>query len=147
MESLGYIGRKTLAMIPLPLLPVLAAGLVPFLIGAFWYHPRVFGARWMSLKHITPELAERASRLAMRSTATMIMLGIVAAVILSRILIALQIETLGSAVVTAFSIWIAFVVPATINRVLWDHATLSLYAIETGQWLVSLTVMSIVLAY
>ncbi len=134
-------------MIPLPLLPVLAAGLVPMLVGAFWYHPNVFGAKWMSLKHITPEMAERSSRLAMHSTAVTIVLGIFSALILSRVLVALEIETLAGACVTALSLWVAFVVPATMSRVLWDHAALSLYAIETGQWLVSLTIMSIVLAY
>ncbi len=134
-------------MIPLPLLPVLAAGLVPFLVGAFWYHPRIFGAIWMSLKHITPEMAERSSRLALHSTATMLTLGIFASLILSRVLVALQVETLVAACVMAFALWLAFVVPATIHRLLWDHAPLSLYAIETGQWLVTLVVMSIVLAY
>ncbi len=134
-------------MIPLPLLPVLAAGLVPFLVGAFWYHPRVLGATWMSLKHITPGMAERSSRLAAHTTATMLVLGMFAALILSRVIVGLQIDTLGGACLTAFSLWLAFVVPATINRVLWDHSTLALYMIETGQWLVSLTLMSIVLAY
>jgi hypothetical protein len=101
----------------------------------------------MSLKHITPEMAERSSRLATHSTAAMIVLGIIAAFMLSRVLVALHIETLVGACVTACALWIAFVVPATINRVLWDHAPLSLYAIETGQWLASLTIMSVVLAY
>ena len=134
-------------MIPLPLLPVLAAGLVPFLVGAFWYHPRVFGSQWMRLKHITPEMAERSSRLALHSTATMVILGIIASLIMSRVLTALEIDMLGGAVLTAFSIWIAFVVPATINRVLWDHIAFRLYLIESGQWLVSLIIMAIVLAY
>lgn len=134
-------------MIPLQLLPVLAAGLVPFLVGAFWYHPRVFGALWMSLKHITPEMAERSSRLAMHSTATMIVLGIFAALIVSRVIVALDVQTLTDASLTALSLWLAFVVPATINRVLWDHISLPLYAIETGQWLVTLILMSVVLAY
>ncbi len=134
-------------MIPLPLLSILAAALVPFLVGAFWYHPSVFGTMWMSYKHITPEMAERSSNFSSHTTAVMIVLGIPAAMILSRIIVTLEIESYGGAIMTAFSVWLAFIVPATINRVLWDHVPLSLYAIETGQWLVSLVLMSVVLLY
>ncbi len=134
-------------MIPLPLLPVLAAGMLPFLIGSFWYHPKVFGARWMGEKHITPEMAERSSRLATHSTAVSIVLGLVASLFLSRVLVALHVETLSAALITASWMWVAFVVPATIHRVLWDHISVRLYLIETGQWLVTLMCMSVVLAF
>ncbi len=134
-------------MIPLSFLPILAAGLVPSIVGSLWYHPRVFGARWMSLKHITPDMAERSSRLSLQSSAVLILLGVIASLVLSRILIGLNVETVSGACVTAASLWLAFIVPGTINRVLWDHISFQMYAIETGQWLVSLILMSIMLLY
>ncbi len=134
-------------MIPLPLLPVIAAGLVPLIVGALWYHPRVFGTKWMSLKHITPDMADRSSRLSMHSTAIMLVLGIVCALILSRVLTALSIVSVAGGLLTALSLWIGFIIPGTVSRVLWDHVPVSLYLIETGQWLAALSVMSIVLIY
>lgn len=132
-------------MIPLPLVPVIAASLVPLIVGAVWYHPGILGTRWMSYKHITPAMADRASKLSVHTTAVMIVLGVVTAFMLSRILYALDIHTYSGGLITAASLWVGFVVPATISRVLWDHAPLALYVIETGQWLVSFCIMSLVL--
>ncbi len=129
----------------MPLLPVLAAGLVPFIVGSVWYHPSVFGAAWMQLKHITPEKAERASRLAFHSTGVMLVLGIFSAIMLFRIFVALEIDTAWHGVLSAIGIWLGFVVPTTIHRVLWDHIPLRLYAIETGQWFISFCLMGAVL--
>lgn len=130
----------------MPLLPVLAAGLVPFIAGSLWYHPRLFGSAWMQMKRITPDMAERSSRLALHSTGVMIVTGMFASFMLSHVLVALGIESITGAAMTAVGIWIGFVVPSSISRVLWDHIPLKLYAIETGQWLVSFTIMAMVLS-
>ncbi len=134
-------------MIPLPLLPVIAAGLVPLIVGSVWYHPKVFGSTWMSMKRITPDMAERSSRLSLHTTAVMIVLGMIASVMLSHILSRVAAGSLAAGLAIGFGVWLGFVVPSTINRVLWDHESLALYAIETGQWLVSLSIMSILLVY
>ena len=129
----------------MPLLPVLAAGLVPLIVGSLWYHPSILGSAWMRMKHITPEKAERASRLAAHSTAVMLVMGMCASFMLFQIMIAFGIESAREALLTGAGIWLGFVVPATVSRVLWDHIPLTLYAIEAGQWLVSLCVMAVVL--
>lgn len=138
-----YTERYTETM--MPLLPVIASGLVPFIVGSLWYHPSFLGSYWMQMKHITPDMAERSSRLALHSTAVMVVTGIFASFMLSHVLVALAIESVWVAVLTAFGVWLGFVVPATISRVLWDHMPLSLYGIETGQWLVSFCIMAMVL--
>lgn len=129
----------------MPLLPVFAAGLVPFIVGSFWYHPRIFGTYWIRMKRVTPDMAERSSRLALHSSAIMIIGGVFAAFMLSHVLYALRVESYAIAVATGFGIWLGFVLPSSINRVLWDHMPLTLYAVETGQWLVSLCIMATVL--
>lgn len=129
----------------MPLLPVIAAGLVPFIVGSMWYHPKILGSTWMRMKHITPDMAERSSRLLLHSTAIMIVVGILSSFMLSHVLYALEVATVLHATLLAFGLWLGFVIPSSINRVLWDHAPLTLYAIETGQWLVSFIIMAIVL--
>ena len=147
---MGLVGRERRyneVMIPLPFLPVIAAGLVPFIVGTVWYHPSVFGSKWMSMKHITPEMAERSSRLALHTTMVMIVLGMFSALMLSRVLFALATYSVVQGLLTACGLWLGFVVAPTIIRVLWNHEPLSLFAIESGQWLVSLCIMSLVLVY
>lgn len=131
----------------LAFLPIIAAGLVPSIVGSLWYHPNVFGTRWMRMKRITPDMAERSSRLALHTTAVMIVLGMACASMLSRVEYAMAIDTYSGALALGIGIWIGFMVPSTISRVLWDHSSFPLYAIETGQWLLSICVMSVILVY
>ncbi len=142
-----YAGRYTAYMMELSILQILAAGLVPFIVGSLWYHPRIFGTRWMSLKKVTPEMAERSSRLALHSTAVMLFLGIVSSFVFWQVFTALEVDSFSGALFTAISIWLGFMVPATLNRILWDHMGVSLYLIETGQWFVSLVIMSLIFLY
>lgn len=125
---------------------VTAAGLVPLIVGSVWYHPRVFGHRWMSLKRITPEMAERSAQSVMISTTVTILFGISTAWMLLYLVHAFRVDTLFHSFVSACAIWIAFVVPTAMHRVLWDHVPFTLFLIETGQWLVSLCIMIVVLA-
>lgn len=128
-------------------LPIIAAGLVPLITGALWYHPCVFGNRWMSLKRITPEMAERSSRQSLLVTFITVLLGIVTAAMLAFVVHVLRLDTIFHAALSGFCIWISFVVPTAMHRVLWDHVPLALFFIETGQWLVSLVIMTTVLSY
>jgi len=44
-------------------LAVIVSALVPLIIGAFWYHPKVFGSAWMKATGITEEKIKQASPL------------------------------------------------------------------------------------
>ncbi len=44
-------------------LAVIVSALVPLIIGAFWYHPKVFGSAWMKATGITEEKIKPASPL------------------------------------------------------------------------------------
>lgn len=134
-------------MLPHNLLPILAAALVPMIVGSVWFHPRAFGTVWMSLKHITPDMANSAAR---RSYSTMFLLfiaGLSCSLLLAYVLGALRVTSGTESILIATALWLGFTVPATIGRLVWDHIPLQLYLIETGQWLVSLVIMAIVLVY
>jgi hypothetical protein len=131
----------------LDLFPFFAAALVPMLVGAFWYHPRVFGTTWMDLKHITPDMANSAARRSISSAFLLFVGSLCCALVLGYILGALAVSTYVDSMFVAISIWLAFIVPPTLGRLVWDHVSYKLYAIETGQWLVSLIIMSFLLVY
>ncbi len=134
-------------MLPLNLLPIVAAALVPMIVGAVWYSPRVFGNTWMSLKHITPDMADRSARRSYGATFLLFVAGLLSALLLAYVLGALYVHSYIEAMMIAIALWLGFMIPATIGRLVWDHAPVTLYAIETGQWLVSLVIMSFVLIY
>ncbi len=131
----------------LQLLPILAAALVPMLVGSVWYRPGVFGTTWMNLKHITPDMADSAARRAYSSTFLLLACGLACSLVLAYVLGALRVTLFSEAVLIACVLWLGFTIPTSIGRIVWDHAPLKLYFIETGQWLVSLIIMSLVLVF
>lgn len=50
-------------MVDFNFLVLLAASLVPLVIGFIWYHEKVFGKAWMEASGVTPEAAKNANML------------------------------------------------------------------------------------
>lgn len=42
-------------------IPTLVGALVPMFLGFIWYHPKLFGTRWMQAVGMTPEDAQKAN--------------------------------------------------------------------------------------
>lgn len=130
----------------LSIVPLIAAGLVPLISGYLWYHPRVFGTKWMQLKHITPEMVERNALRSTEHTLVVLASGLVMAYVLSLAIEAISRTMSLGPIAVALAVWVGVVMPVTLGSVLWDHKPLPQYAIESGQWLFTLIVMCLVLA-
>jgi hypothetical protein len=124
---------------------VLAAGVVATLIGWIWYHPKIFGATWMRLSHITPEMAERGKRHMPLYAFVAFIASIVAAYMMSSFGIAWGVYDWKSAMQFGLFAWIGFVVPPMLGIVLWEHKPLKLFFINALYWLVTLVAMALVL--
>ena len=124
---------------------VLAAGLVPLIVGFFWYHPRVFGAPWVRMMCITPEMAERGQGSRMRHTLVSLVAGVAAASVMSLVAAAWGAESIAGTVWLAFLLWLGFMVPTSLGDVLWELKPRTLYLIDSAYWLVSFTAMALVL--
>ena len=124
---------------------VLAAGLVPLIVGFFWYHPRVFGAPWVRMMRITPEMAERGQGSRMRHTFVSLVAGIVAASVMSVIATVWGAESVAGTIWLALLLGVGFMVPTSLGDVLWELKPLKLYLIDSIYWLVSFIVIGPVL--
>lgn len=133
-------------MVLIALLPLIAASLVPYIVGVFWYHPRIFGKVWMHLRHITPEMVEHNTRRATESSMLLIILGGMSALVLNYTLAHVPTAGFIGSAMLAVAITVAFIIPPTIGTVLWDHKPLTLYVVELGQWCVSLIIMAAMLS-
>ncbi|MCR4325885.1 MAG: DUF1761 domain-containing protein [Patescibacteria group bacterium] len=127
--------------------PILIAGVVSALIGWVWYHPKVFGAAWMRMSNITPEMAERGKQ-RMPMTA---LLGVLASMAVAYVMnyfgIAWGVWDWVGAVELGFWCWAGFVAPTMLGSVLWDYKPVKLYIINAGYWLVSFVAMALVLVF
>ncbi len=126
--------------------PILAAGAASVLIGWIWYHPRVFGATWMRLANITPEMAERGKKMMPLYALIGLCASMLIAYVMNYVGIAFQIyDWVGAVFELALWSWLGFVVPVTLGTVLWEQRPLKLYFINVSYWLVSFIAMALIL--
>jgi hypothetical protein len=125
---------------------IVSASIFSRLVGFLWYHPRVFGATWVALSHLTPEIAEHAQKYRTRYSLLSYVASLGVALTLSLLFSALSIDEPLVAASFGALLWAGIVVPATLGDVLWQQKPLKLYTIDAGYWLLSIIVMSMVVA-
>lgn len=127
--------------------PVLAAGVSAVILALIWYHPAVFGASWMRMTGITPELAERGKRRMPLMAALALIASIVAAYVMSYFALAWGVFDWIGALELAFWCWIGFAAPPMLGQFLWEQKPFKLYLINAGYWLVAFIAMALVLLF
>lgn len=126
--------------------PIVTAGLASVIIGWIWYHPRVFGATWMRLANVTPEMAERGKKMMPLSVVLSLCGSMLVAYVMNYIGIAFHIyDWVGAVFELALWSWLGFVVPTSLGMVLWEQRPLKLYFINVFYWLVTLIAMALIL--
>ena len=129
------------------LIPIVAAGIVSVLIGFFWYHPRIFGAAWMRMANLTPEIVEATRKSARARTFAALVASMVMASVLSYIEAALGVHDALGAVVIGAWLWLGFIAPTLLDQVLWERRPTSPYFINSIYWLVSMLAMALIVTY
>lgn len=128
--------------------PILAAGISNVIIGFIWYHPRVFGAVWMRLANVTPEMAEKGKRRMPVYVIIALLGSMLAAWAMNYVGIALGIyDWVGAVFELALWTWLGFVVPTMLGSVLWEHRPLGLYFINAFYWLVAFSATALILLF
>jgi len=128
--------------------PIFAAGIANVIIGFVWYHPRVFGAAWMRMVGVTPEMAEKGKRRMPLYVFIAFLASMLIAWVMNYVGIALGIyDWVGAVFELALWSWLGFVVPTTLGMVLWEHKPVSLYLINVFYWLVAFSVMALILLF
>ena len=127
------------------LFAIITAAVASVIIGMFWYHPRVFGSMWMQLSGLSPEMNERARRGSTLYLIGGLMASMVAAYVLYWFGAFLSVYDWITAFELSFWCWLGFTAPTMLNSVFWEQRPLGIYLINASYWLVSLTVMALIL--
>lgn len=131
-------------MFEVTLWPIVAAGVANVILGAIWFHPKVFGSAWMAAAGISPgqpvNVAKMVSKMAVAFLAAM-----VAAYVMNYFGIAWGVWDWIGAVELAFWCWLGFAAVPMLGTVLWDGKSFKYYAIVSGFWLVSFILMAVTL--
>lgn len=119
---------------------VLVAVVIYMIINALWYGP-VWGKMWLELMDVSlPDLSD--SKIAyLWNTLTAFFMSFVLAHFLKYV----GNETILDGVITAFWIWLGFIIPTNIMNTIWGKKSKKLFLIDIGAHIISLISMAILL--
>ncbi len=131
------------------LLAVLAAAVATMVIGGLWYSPLLFARPWMVAMGMDPDdkakIAEMQKGAAKLYTLAFIA-SLIAAFVLGKLFVRLEVGDLQRAMMFAIAIWAGFVSTVQFTNTLFGNKPLKLWFIDTGYQLVCFVVMGVILA-
>jgi Protein of unknown function (DUF1761) len=132
----------------LNLLAVLVAAIATMVVGFLWYSPILFAKPWMRAMGYDPN--DRLKTQEMQKSAGPAYLwsfvaSLVSAFILATLLHALEVQSLGIALLVASHVWLGFVATVQLTGALFMKQSMKLFAINTGYQLVCYLAMGAIL--
>lgn len=116
---------------------ILVSGVISVALGFLWYGP-LFGKVWMKHSGVTmPEEKPGMSQ----------MMGPIVLSIIGAVLAAYMLSVIGGGWVTAFWLWLGFVIPVYLNSKGWEGKSWTFVAVNAGYWLVYLLIAGCLVAY
>ncbi|MBI4836746.1 MAG: DUF1761 domain-containing protein [Candidatus Abawacabacteria bacterium] len=126
-------------------LAVLVAAIAAMVIGAVWYSPLLFGKPWMKLMGWSEAKMKEKPASAGKAMAGMAVFALVMAYVLAHFVDYTAATTWAQGVITAFWLWLGFVVTTISSQSLFENRPWGLFWISAAYYLVSLAVMAVIL--
>lgn len=128
---------------------IVVSGVVGFVLGGLWYGP-IFGKYWIDLSGMTPEQIEAGKKKGMTRSYLLTFIGsvVMAGVLSQAITYAfgfLQTSGIWTGIGIAFCSWLGFIAPTSAGPVLWGTKHWKLWVLDNAYYIVSLSLMSLVI--
>lgn len=132
-------------MMNINFIAVLASTVAMMVLGFLWYGP-IFGKLWMREVGMTKADAEAAKKKGMtKSYVLMAVSAFVMSYVFSVVLAQFNTTDVGMALQGAFWTWLGFIATVMLGKVLWENKSWTLYALDSGYYLVGLGIIGIIL--
>ena len=126
-------------------LAIIVAAVAAMVLGFLWYGP-LFGKYWMKLTGMTESKMKDAKAKGMtKSYVIMMVSAVVMAYVLAMFIEKVSATDLMSGAMVGFWAWLGFAATVQMSKVLWGDESWELYCLETGYYLVSLTLMGAII--
>lgn len=129
-----------MALVNVNFTAVLVAAIAGMAIGALWYSPLLFGKLWMKLTKVKQKKKGMGKSYAIGFITQLVMAYVLALFIQGNAVTMVESITVG------LLLWLGFIGTVSLGRVLWDNESLKVWFLNNGYNLVSITVMSIIIA-
>lgn len=114
--------------IPFPLMETAVSAIMAFILGLFWYHPKVMGTRWMEARGKTvSDLNPRAKTFFYNLS-----LWFIAAAFYGFLVLLLDVNSAPALISLACLLWVAFAMPPTVMGALYTGYSFEAVAIDTA---------------
>ena len=127
------------------LIAVISAALINIIIGSLWYSRFMFGNKWASLVSKNSEDLKSITKGVKKSYFISFVIALVTSYVLAHILRFGVAITVWEGIQISVWLWLGFVFASSINSVLFEKKPKELFLINSGFYLVSLVLMSILL--
>ena len=125
---------------------VIVAAVAKMVVGAGWYAPKVWGAKWLAWMGWNEKaLKERQKHLA-RAYGVTFAGALLLAYFLAHCVAYMGAKTPAYGALVGAWVWLGFVATTSLSAYLFDGRPLKLYAVNQGYELVSFAVMGVILA-
>ncbi len=126
---------------------VVAAAIAHMVVGFLWYGA-LFGKMWMSLSGLSEARLNELKARGMGPTyGAMAVASLIMAYVLAHFAGVWRPVGIGGAVQLAFWAWLGFIATTMLGSVLWEGKSPKLYLLNSGYYLFSLAVMSIIIVF
>jgi hypothetical protein len=134
--------------VPINFYAVAVSMAISLVIGFIWYGP-LFGKKWMALSGMVMP-SEKPKFSVMLKPMILSLVGALFMACLMSIAIGIS-RSIGQigiacALIIAFTNWLGFIVPVHLNFAGWEGKSWTLFAINTGYWLVYLLIISTIIS-
>lgn len=136
-----------LLVLPVNYLPIIAATVLAFLLGAIWYSPLFFGNPWFESYGILPKSspAETARRKNPATHAVAVAIMLILAYVLDVMLLTLQVTSVADALSVGCILWLGFIATIGFINVIYENRSLSVFVVHIIYCLTYLELMAVVL--
>lgn len=124
-------------------LAILVAAIIQMIIGAFWYSPKVFGEIWANEMNVDCHEC----KVKIGQYGAMFAVSLITAWVLSLFVHWMNMQNVAQGAVMGFFIWLGFVATNQLSGVIWGKLPIKIYVINVTYLLLSLVVMSSILAF
>ena len=125
------------------ILPVIVVAALMYLLGWFWYSPKVYGKLWCKSHNIECDVAKKPP---LKKMVSFFIVCLVMAFVLACFIINFNIDTATKALFFGFWIWLGFIATTMYGGVIWSKKPLTAYFINSGYYLVGILAMSVILS-
>ena len=128
-------------MAELSILGVILAAVVNMILGMIWYHPKVFGQKWMDLLGFKKKDLKMNKNEMRQTYAWAVIMSLATAWVLAYVIVLSETAGFVGGAFIGFLMWLGFVMTTSANEVLWAKRHRDLYWLNNSFHLVSFVVM------